>query len=626
MKILLKVSTICLILLISGQEIYSQNHPPVAVNDTIYVLAGQQYLINIVSNDYDQDGDSIYIADELNGGEDFYNVINNIPNGLKVQISYNASGVYKKYYRIADSYLDTSNNATVVFVVANKCLDTLETGNISAVFCPMGWDFTNEINNNKNFKFPKNQNKSTLAFELFKLGALDVNNSIYISVPSYLSTVNRPGHGPVRNSGSEVRDSVWNRTWKIYRNDIEYVKNNYTSTNFNPSQAIIDWPAHGDTTNGENFRIAPFHDENNDGIYNPHDGDYPEINGDIAIFMVFNTSNYSSGAFQNMANVEIHLMAYTFICTHAQEVNNSIFYELNIINRSNTSYHDLYLQLMSDFDIGNPYNDLIACDTNRNCFYSFNGQNFDSIYNSFQPVHSTTILDKPILSFITSSLYSVLPTIYSPYLILNDLVQYNLMSGILPDSSHLTIGANGINGVIATNYMNTGDPITGIGWLDSLGTSFPFNDKKGYATLGSFTFYSGDTISFNYVSTIAIDSINPSQLSSIELLRSYIDNLHTYFENDSLPCGGSFSGFDQPVKNSDITIFPVPTKDLISVITCKNLEKSNFFITDLNGKIIMKGNISNQFSEINLTTLPSGIYVLKLMNDQFQATRKFVKL
>jgi len=35
---------------------------------------------------------------------------------------------------------------------------------------------------------------------------------------------------------------------------------------------------------GQSEKIAPFYDNNNDGIYDPMAGDYPQIKGDQALF------------------------------------------------------------------------------------------------------------------------------------------------------------------------------------------------------------------------------------------------------------------------------------------------------------------------------------------------------
>src|SRR5699024_9232717 len=40
-------------------------------------------------------------------------------------------------------------------------------------------------------------------------------------------------------------------------------------------QGIYNWPAHGDVSRGQDYYLAPFYDNNKDGVYNPDDGDTP---------------------------------------------------------------------------------------------------------------------------------------------------------------------------------------------------------------------------------------------------------------------------------------------------------------------------------------------------------------
>ena len=40
-------------------------------------------------------------------------------------------------------------------------------------------------------------------------------------------------------------------------------------------EALETWPAHGDVSKGQDFYLAPFYDNNGDGVYNIGDGDFP---------------------------------------------------------------------------------------------------------------------------------------------------------------------------------------------------------------------------------------------------------------------------------------------------------------------------------------------------------------
>lgn len=67
-----------------------------------------------------------------------------------------------------------------------------------------------------------------------------------------------------------------------------YHQNNRASSGYQPIEVIANWPAHGDVSKGQAYYLAPFVDNNNDGDYNPLDGDYPKIKGQQAIYYIYN--------------------------------------------------------------------------------------------------------------------------------------------------------------------------------------------------------------------------------------------------------------------------------------------------------------------------------------------------
>jgi Secretion system C-terminal sorting domain len=72
-----------------------------------------------------------------------------------------------------------------------------------------------------------------------------------------------------------------------------------------------------------------------------------------------------------------------------------------------------------------------------------------------------------------------------------------------------------------------------------------------------------------------------------------------------------------------IEIFPNPSKDLVSVSVSEDAAAQ---VLDLNGKLVVyepkvKANV---ISEINVSALPNGVYVIKIANDNFVSAKKLV--
>ena len=67
---------------------------------------------------------------------------------------------------------------------------------------------------------------------------------------------------------------------------------------------ILTWPGNGHTPCGHNEFIAPFNDEDLDGIYEPLDGETPCIKGDMALFNVYNDLGGYSGSDNKHMGIE----------------------------------------------------------------------------------------------------------------------------------------------------------------------------------------------------------------------------------------------------------------------------------------------------------------------------------
>jgi hypothetical protein len=116
------------------------------------------------------------------------------------------------------------------------------------------------------------------------LSATDASGSLCVAAQQYRQGGRDFQPGPISNNPNAR--SNYNRVWKINKTMVDSFANGLYS-GLVPAP-IADWPAHGDTTQGESFYIAPFVDVNGNGYYNPLiDGDYPCILGRSSHFLRF---------------------------------------------------------------------------------------------------------------------------------------------------------------------------------------------------------------------------------------------------------------------------------------------------------------------------------------------------
>lgn len=158
---------------------------------------------------------------------------------------------------------------------------------------------------------------------------------------------------------------------------------------------IINWPAHGDQSLGQDEFLAPFYDntppgeESGNGEYHPLiDGDYPwydiedEIDcrndrrvtlfGDETHWWVFNDKgNIHTETGGDPIGMEIRAQAFSFATD--DEINDMTFYNYELINRGTQTLYETYFGQWVDADIGKANNDFVGCDVGRGLGYAYNG-------------------------------------------------------------------------------------------------------------------------------------------------------------------------------------------------------------------------------------------------------------
>jgi hypothetical protein len=154
---------------------------------------------------------------------------------------------------------------------------------------------------------------------------------------------------------------------------------------------INNWPAHGDVSRGQDYYLAPYYDRNQDGAYNPQDGDHPwyddilgrddiecgvdrriSLFGDETHWWVFNDKgNIHTETNGDPIGMEIRAQAFSFATN--DEVNRMTFYNYELINRSTQTLYDTYFSQYLDADVGFYNDDYAGCDVSRGLGYMYNG-------------------------------------------------------------------------------------------------------------------------------------------------------------------------------------------------------------------------------------------------------------
>lgn len=397
-------------------------------------------------------------------------------------------------------------------------------------------DFWWDLQNDAKYEIPKIDPStgiipvsSSFAGALW-VGGIDAGGQLKIAAQTYRQSGNDFWPGPLDSDGTidEATCNAYDRHWKINRTEIdaffETILDNgglpgvtTTEPNLIPTAeipAIIrEWPGAFNSgavgKAGEALYVqkdlAPFVDVNFNGFYEPEYGEYPDIDGDQAIFFVYNDKgNIHTESAGDAIGIEIRALAFAFQTN--DEINDMTFYRYKVINYATTSLDSTYFGQWVDSDLGAYDDDWVGCDTNLSLGMCYNGDLVDGPtspnYGPNPPIFGTDFFQGPIKYIfddgiiidsirlgMSSFLYynndfSVIgnPEVAAHY--------YGYMSGTWKDGSPFTAGGNGYGGTELSNYIFPSDPSDPTGWSEC-NESNPPADRRYLQSSGPFQLLPG---------------------------------------------------------------------------------------------------------------------------------------
>ncbi len=593
---------------------------------------------------------------------------------------------------------------TVSFINFQPRSDTLDANNIRAVIYAKGNQFFNEDLPEFGDSYPSseymvhyNYPKGTLKSPIFTMSpwvaGLDESDNLHLSSVVY-GVGNEPFNyfsGPCSKEGDELfMDDAdiynWTKTWKITTEAIQYHRMHYNDNDYQMPEAIASWPAHGNPDLGQRQHIAPFVDIDNDGEYHPEKGDFPKLKGDQMIFYVQNdmTSTRSFG-------LEIDTKSYAFAKAESEDevLANTTLYQYIFHNRSNHEYHDVYLGLWVDFDLGFSGDDYQGCDVETGYMYVYNGTTIDGIedtegfastasyYGESIPAQAAMILGGPKMDadnidnpsggcdysltginfgngvvdderlgmsrflsyFFTMSGEMNDPVVAKDY--------YNHLRGFWEDDVPIQYGGNiyqeGVVGPEARfMYPGDSDPMNwgtncdfpnegynqdGKYWTEESAGN-PYSERRGLISVGPFTFESGSVDTLDFALVTAPAGANTQE--TLSTLKSYCKTLKSYYVMNPSHFGDNIDGVtDYKKEDNTLKIYPNPVEsDYLYVQLPKAMKEGTYAIYSMSGTLIYKGVMGKDetVSRVYVGNLSKGVYLISFITKDNQLLQaKFVK-
>ncbi|MBU0765077.1 MAG: T9SS type A sorting domain-containing protein [Bacteroidetes bacterium] len=299
------------------------------------------------------------------------------------------------------------------FIIAqNSVSQYLEINQVRALYSNnnvMFWDQMGVAQ----YEVPKGTGKHALFSHSLWIRGIDNNGQPHLAAHFLLSYGQDFYPGPLYTQGVQAGtcDSLlsnqYNQIWSINSYEIQELRyrfeNNLMSGYSIPSD-ILSWPVHGPADCDD--YLAPYFDYDDDGFYNPYNGDYPLIKGDQMLYWIFNDNTQPHGETGGQPlGVEVRCMAYAFSCDSLILATNGItdyttFLSYQIINRSTYTYQDAYIGLFTDGDLGDFEDDFIGFNLARNTYYFYNGDENDGngngrTYGENPPAVGIVLLNGP---------------------------------------------------------------------------------------------------------------------------------------------------------------------------------------------------------------------------------------
>tara|TARA_B100000508_G_scaffold141093_1_gene146534 strand:+ start:44318 stop:45889 length:1572 start_codon:yes stop_codon:yes gene_type:complete len=493
----------------------------------------------------------------------------------------------------------------------------LEENNAAAWLTNVGILFNNPSQQIHGYDIGNGQSQHLLYSSSFWFGGLDSNQDIFMCGQRYLSDGTDQTAGPYSSTfqyNSPVyQQKYMSSIWVAEADSIDYHINHFNDQGYSMPYSIENWPAHGDTTVGVAYDLAPYVDVNGNQKYDPENGDYPEIKGCRAIYIITNDHAGPHDATGGMKmGIEMHYMIYQ----RSKESNLPLttFIDLKVYNRSETKIKDFTIGLFADGDLGNPYDDYAGCDTLRNLMYYYNGDNLDEDFQGTAgfdlnpPAFGIICLNDTMNSFgqfKNGGTYEQAdPNYYEQY--------WNIMNARWNNGVPWTDHNNNV-----TNFLFHDAP-TQQGGYSAYAMQIPPTDIRTIMSVKASDLDANSSVTRTYA---VIPAFGSDHIDAVDQLFSRVDQLQADYLNGLLNDCDLALGLEESTISETIDLYPNPNNGSFYISGPENTY--SVIIRNTTGQLIYSNN--EQFSA-SLIELPqgieSGIYSVMIQDQSNQIVSK----
>ncbi len=421
------------------------------------------------------------------------------------------------------------------------------------------------------------------------------------------------------------------RSYIVTKTQIQEHIQNLTSPSYTIPDDILNWPAHGNSSNGEGYYLAPFVDIDGDNEYHPELGDYPKILGDISSFYIIHDGHNirfpryldGEGILPHSLGLEFHIFQYLFL-EGPIELQKTLFTQTKIINRSSEDY-TLKLASVTNYNTGRWNTAGLATKATLNATYAYSNDVSNPLYDfpldfgDYGGAVAHVSLNLPLTSSI--NINDNLGTVGRVPVIEEEYVHF--MNGRWKDGEQLNYGEQGRynpdNGdPTPTSFVYPSDPwdSSSDAWTNlSNYHSENYNMIAGHA---SITLNAEESFCYNeaFVATQSTVAQAEDPYNAVSTLFASIPIVQEYFNTNIETCVPSVSTNTSEfnISNNTLSVYPNPTNSNVMVRMSQNLPtESTINIYNSLGQIV-DSKILPPYSSllyIDVSHYQSGMYILQ---------------
>jgi hypothetical protein len=465
-----------------------------------------------------------------------------------------------------------------------------------------------------NYTIPSEGNASTV-FSMSPCAAGTVSGQLLASGPSYPTQgLNGFWPGPTCSDTTTSYLENYLQAWTIDKGMIWDHMDHWDDPGYAVPHDIASWPGNGDVANGEPEMLSPFNDIDQDGEYEPEQGESPLIRGDREVHFIL-SSRYPQLNWPSPTGLDLSVTAFAFQATAADTLWQTTFLNLKYVNRSGLTYDTLYLGFAADFDIGCWNDDYTGCDTTLGLAFNYNANPSDLTctglpgFGQHPPAFGISVLNTELHSFsyIGQNISNHTSPNTPPEL-------FNRLRGFWNNGDTIRSGCSDDPQLPPTRYTFPSEvqDLSGISEFTCI--SAP-SDRRFISSYGPFLNVApGDTICLEFALIFAQDTLGDN-FTSVSLLKQKAAAVKAWYDQSGLSCTQDVAlGMPTTARplGSLLSIAPNPATDLAR-ITLGATAGGELRVLTPTGQVIRSQRYAAHTTalELDLAGLPNGTYLLQ---------------